>query len=342
MMHALICGKIYEKERKVMEYKLSQLAGVAKLKTLANLWDQTTGIPLSIIDQAGSILSKSGPQDICLNLCRQKPGQQCLRNAMGVTVKATAGRKYSLAKCRNGLSDVSVLITVFGEHVGSYVAGPFFLQRPDMGFFRRQAMQFGFDEARHVDAVSKIPVIAKAKLRTLLQDFSIITETLCEAGVGKLTDEMDRYKWAEKSPPIPSPILEAASGAPGVLPGQREEHQSELDANILSNVKGLILPYVDKLKRSGLSVEQTSIMNTLVSNLMKITSPAIRKIQTLGFTTREIEVASLLKEGKTTKQIAELLGVSLKAVEFHRHNIRKKLGLDHKKTNLKAYLLSVT
>ena len=74
----------------------------------------------------------------------------------------------------------------------------------------------------------------------------------------------------------------------------------------------LILPYVDKLKRSGLSVEQTSIMNTLVSNLMKVTSPAIRKIQTLGLTTREIEVASLLKEGKTTKQIAELLGVSSK------------------------------
>jgi DNA-binding CsgD family transcriptional regulator len=83
-------------------------------------------------------------------------------------------------------------------------------------------------------------------------------------------------------------------------------------------------------------------MNTLVSNLMKVTSPAIRKIQTLGLTTREVEVASLLKEGKTTKQIAELLGVSLKAVEFHRHNIRKKLGLGHKKTNLRAYLTSVT
>jgi ligand-binding sensor protein len=329
-------------ERKVMEYKLSQLADVAKLKTLADLWGQTTGIPLFIIDPAGSILSKSGPQDICLNLCRQEPGQQCLLSDMSVAVKPTAGRKYSLTKCRNDLSNASVLITVFGEHVGSYVAGPFFLQQPDIGFFRRQTVQFGFDEGRHVDAVSRIPVIAKAKLSTLLQDFSIISETLCEAGVGKLTNEMDRYTWAQKSPLIPSPILEAASGAPGVLPGQREEHKSELYGNILSNVERLILPYMEKLKRSGLSVEQTRIMDILVSNLLKMSSPVILKIHTLGFTTREIEVASLLREGKTTKQIAELLGVSLKAVEFHRHNIRKKLGLDHKKTNLRAYLLSVT
>jgi DNA-binding CsgD family transcriptional regulator len=67
----------------------------------------------------------------------------------------------------------------------------------------------------------------------------------------------------------------------------------------------------------------------------------IRKMQTLGLTAKEIAVASLLKEGRTTKQIAELLDVSPRAVEFHRYNIRKKLGLDHKKTNLRSYLLSI-
>jgi DNA-binding CsgD family transcriptional regulator/ligand-binding sensor protein len=336
MRHALICAKIYDKERRVMEYELPQLVDVARLRTLADLWSAATGIPLSIIDPCGATLSKSGLRDICLNLCKQAPGQECARSDMRIIVKPTASRKQTVVECRNGLSHASVPITVFGDHAGNYVAGPFFLQPADTASLGRQADQLGIDKAIHLDAVSRVPVIAKAKLGTLLQDFSVIADALCELGARKLTDGIDRRRPMEGSTPAPSPMSE------GISPGQREEQKSELDGNVLSNVKELILPYVDKLKRSGLSVEQTSIMNTLVSNLMKVTSPAIRKIQTLGLTTREIEVASLLKEGKTTKQIAELLGVSLKAVEFHRHNIRKKLGLGHKKTNLRAYLTSVT
>ena len=125
-------------------------------------------------------------------------------------------------------------------------------------------------------------------------------------------------------------------------PVQTEEDRREIEKHIISNMNELILPYLEKLKKSGLSAEQANIVSILEANLMEITSPFIGKMQTLGLTAGEIAVASLLREGKTTKQIAELLGVSLKAVEFHRYNIRKKLGLDHKKTNLSTHLLSIT
>ena len=49
----------------------------------------------------------------------------------------------------------------------------------------------------------------------------------------------------------------------------------------------------------------------------------------------------LIKEGRTTKEIAELLGMSVAAVDFHRNNIRKKLGLRNKKANLVSHLASM-
>jgi DNA-binding CsgD family transcriptional regulator len=79
----------------------------------------------------------------------------------------------------------------------------------------------------------------------------------------------------------------------------------------------------------------------LEADLREITSPIVRRMQTLGLTRQEIAVAHLLKKGKTTKEIAASFGVSERAIEFHRYNIRKKLRLETK-TNLQSYLLSIT
>lgn len=69
-------------------------------------------------------------------------------------------------------------------------------------------------------------------------------------------------------------------------------------------------------------------INNLKSNLTDITSPFSRKFSTshLCMTSREIQIANLIREGKSTKEISELLGRSLSAIQFHRCNIRKKSG----------------
>jgi DNA-binding CsgD family transcriptional regulator len=75
----------------------------------------------------------------------------------------------------------------------------------------------------------------------------------------------------------------------------------------------------------------------------EIVSPFLRKLAStsFGLTPKEIQVAGLIKQGKTSKEIAELFNVSTRAVQFHRHNIRAKLGLKNKQANLGAYLLSL-
>ena len=136
--------------------------------------------------------------------------------------------------------------------------------------------------------------------------------------------------------------LEEMNTALRVLLKHREEDKSELEERILSNVKKLVVPYVEKLRMSRLSDEQASYVEILEDHLQDILSPFLRNLGTrhLNLTPKEIQVASLIREGKTSKEIADVLGVSARAVDFHRDNIRIKLGIKNKKANLRSFLLS--
>lgn len=46
-----------------------------------------------------------------------------------------------------------------------------------------------------------------------------------------------------------------------------------------------------------------------------------------ALTEREIQIINLIKEGNSSKEIANQLSISLKTVEVHRHNVLKKLKL---------------
>jgi DNA-binding NarL/FixJ family response regulator len=114
-----------------------------------------------------------------------------------------------------------------------------------------------------------------------------------------------------------------------VLLKQRSEDKNELQGNVLSNVKELVGPYLDQLKKSRLSTRQQTLLRILESNLNNIVSPFLNRLSTrfLNLTPTEIRVINLIKEGKTNKEIAELLLISKNTVLFHRHNIRGKLNL---------------
>jgi PAS domain S-box-containing protein len=137
--------------------------------------------------------------------------------------------------------------------------------------------------------------------------------------------------------------VEEVNTALRVLLKQRTGDKAELEEKVLSNVKDLVLPYVERLKKTSLGNNQMFCVDILESNLKEIISPFSRKLSSkyLGLTPTEIRVANLIKDDKTTKEIAEFMNVSAKTIETHRDNIRKKMGIKHKKTNLRTYLSSV-
>lgn len=128
-----------------------------------------------------------------------------------------------------------------------------------------------------------------------------------------------------------------------VLLKKRDEDRKALEEKVLYNVKSLIRPYLNKMKRSGLDAKQKAYLEIMESNLNEIVSPLSRKLSYdyLGFTPTEIKVATMVKQGKKAREIARLLGISTRTVEGYRYAIRDRLGIKGKKVNLRTYLLTI-
>jgi len=127
-----------------------------------------------------------------------------------------------------------------------------------------------------------------------------------------------------------------------VLLNTMERDQEELQERFLANIKEQVFPYLDKLKKTPLNDVQRGFIKTAEVYLNEIASPFVQKLTSnyLNLTKKEIQIASLVREGKTSKEIAEILNASKRVIEFHRENIRKKLGLNNKKESLAILLRS--
>ena len=137
--------------------------------------------------------------------------------------------------------------------------------------------------------------------------------------------------------------LEDVNTALNVMLKKRGADKLIIEERVLFNVKELIEPLIENLKKSGLDENQTGYVDTLETFLAEIVSPFSQALHTkfLKLTLSEIRVANLIKKGKTTKEIAGLLDSTPRAIEFHRQNLRKKLGLSNRKVHLGSYLLSL-
>lgn len=128
-----------------------------------------------------------------------------------------------------------------------------------------------------------------------------------------------------------------------VLLDHREQEKLRLQEDILAGLDTLVRPYLERLTAGRLDREQRTLAEIALDNLGKATQPFTAGPKGLSsrLSPAELEVADLLRHGKTTQEAAELLHVSPTTVAFHRRNIRSKLGLTGKRINLKTHLRSL-
>jgi len=138
--------------------------------------------------------------------------------------------------------------------------------------------------------------------------------------------------------------LEETNIALKVLLKQRGEDKDELEKKVLANVKDLVLPYVEKLKNARLKPKEKTLVEIVEDHLNDVISPLLQSFTNakILLTPQEMHVASLVKDGKTSKEIANILNVAETTVNFHRKNLRQKFGLTNKQSNLRSYLMSIS
>jgi PAS domain S-box-containing protein len=163
--------------------------------------------------------------------------------------------------------------------------------------------------------------------------------------VGFIRDRTARKKaeeslsQSEENLRVRSQELEEMNIALKVFLKQREQDQKDIEEKVRANLKQLVLPYIEKLKKRKLG-EDAAYLNIIEANLQGVISSLATttsgKLHRL--TPQELLVANLIKDGRQDKDISELLNLSIHTIKAHRRNIRKKLELTKGKANLRTFL----
>ncbi len=118
------------------------------------------------------------------------------------------------------------------------------------------------------------------------------------------------------------PILDQSSGQPVVVIAGSGEVESAVDAMKAGAFDFIERPFDNQVLLGSV---RDALAADLASTSPEENRPSVRyRLETL--TKREYEVLELVFDGEPNKRIAYTLGIHEKTVEFHRANLKKKMG----------------
>jgi PAS domain S-box-containing protein len=206
----------------------------------------------------------------------------------------------------------------------------------------------GEEVARFLAAVRK----ALKTRRTIHIEYRINTkkgERWFLAAISPMTDEttvsvardITNLKMAENELRAKSLSLEETNSALRALLRNMEGAKKEVEENVVSNVRILVMPHVRRLASHKLKSTEKVHVDAIEAGLKNVSSPFLHDLSQFGLTPTEIQVANHVREGRTTKEIIELMHGTKDSIDMHRYHIRKKLGINKSKKNLRSHLLSL-
>ena len=120
-----------------------------------------------------------------------------------------------------------------------------------------------------------------------------------------------------------------------------EDEKAQYRHELATQIENLLTPIIATLKDNDGRLTPQDI-EKLEAGLRRIIEEDLDEFQNSlsKLTPREQDICELVRKGRSSKEIAEELGVSPQTIHKHRQEIRRKLQLTNKEINLAAYLRS--
>jgi two-component system sensor histidine kinase/response regulator len=238
-----------------MDYKLSDLIDVEKSRNLLESFCEAVGIASAIIDLEGNVLIGVRWQKICTNFHRvnEFTCKRCIESDTELANKLSMGKKFSLYRCKNGMTDAASPIIIEGRHIANAFVGQFLRHPPDIEDFRRQAAKFGFNEQDYLNALDEVAIISEKKVAPIMDFLTSYAETLATMGLDKI---------------------------------RRKQHQKEL-LNHRENLEEMVKERTAELKKLSEAVEQSpvTVMITDKNGTIEYVNPSFSEVT--GYSAKE-------------------------------------------------------
>ncbi len=130
-----------------------------------------------------------------------------------------------------------------------------------------------------------------------------------------------------------------------IMMKMRQRENTDAKDLLILELEQEVMPFLQKLKAMSHDARHTSLVNMMYANLQRLISSYESESSITSayksLTKKEVVVASMVREGASTKDIASALSISPETIHIHRKNIRKKLGLESKANNLRSFLMTI-
>ncbi|OGN72261.1 MAG: hypothetical protein A2X25_00945 [Chloroflexi bacterium GWB2_49_20] len=211
-----------------MDYKLEELIDISLFQKFQDRLNEIYPFPSAIIDNDGKILTATAWNPICTQFHRINPQskKECIISDQYILEHIDEANPAVSYRCPHGMVDNAIPIIIAGKHLANFFTGQFFLQPPDLDFFKQQAAKYGFDEASYLDAVRNTPVWSEAQLNKYLGFIQHFVNSLAEMGLTRLEDIENkniieaseaRYRDLFETAPVLYVIAHELQGVPVIL-----------------------------------------------------------------------------------------------------------------------------
>ena len=194
----------------------------------------------------------------------------------------------------------------------------------------------------------KQEISIRQEIELQLQQSQANLEKQVQARTTELTDTVDELQRVlatllirEKQLQDKNSELHDANITLSVLMKRREKELHDSRQEIATKTIETVLPLLKKAQHKA-SGSARDYMATAQANLLNVFTPQSHDSALISakLAPRELQIIHYIRQNKSTKEIADLLGLTISTVESYRENIRKKLRLQNQKINLKKFLTS--